>query len=52
MLGEHESCLDWLARAVEERDPLIVEFQPKPLYDGLRCHPRFHALLSTMHLTV
>ena len=51
-LGEPERCLDWLERAVEERDPLIVEFQPKPLYDGFRCHPRFQALLSTMHLPV
>ena len=52
MLGESESCLDWLEKAVEERDPLVVEFQPKPVYDGLRSHPRFQALLSTMHLPV
>jgi len=50
-LGESEPCLDWLEKAVYERDPLIVEFQPKPLYDGLRPHPRFQALLSTMRLT-
>jgi tetratricopeptide (TPR) repeat protein len=51
-LGEAERCLDWLEKAVEERNPPIVEFQPKPLYDGLRSHPRFQALLSTMHLPV
>jgi tetratricopeptide (TPR) repeat protein len=51
VLGEPERCLDWLEKAVEQRDPLIVEFQPKPIYDGLRHHPRFHALLSTMRLT-
>ena len=51
-LGETEPCLDWLEKAVEARDPLIVEFQPKPVYDGLRCHPRFQALLRTMHFTV
>jgi serine/threonine-protein kinase len=50
-LGELDACLDWLEKAVCERDPLIVEFQPKPLYDGLRLHPRFQALLSTMCLT-
>jgi hypothetical protein len=49
-LGEAESCLDWLEKAAEERDPLIVEFQPKPIYDGLRGHPRFKGLLSAMHL--
>ena len=51
-IGEPERCLDWLERAVEEREPAIVEFQPKPVYDGLRSHPRFRALLSTMHLPV
>ncbi len=50
-LGEPELCLDWLEKAVQERHPLIVEFQPKALYDGLRSYPRFQALLSTMCLT-
>lgn len=49
-LGDLDTCLDWLEKAVEERDPLIVEFQPKPLYDAFRPHPRFQALLSAMHL--
>jgi TolB-like protein/tetratricopeptide (TPR) repeat protein len=51
-LGEVDLCLDWLEKAVQERDPLIVEFQPKPIYDGLRRHPRFQALLSAMRLVV
>ena len=49
-LGESEACLDWLEKAVEEREPLIVELNPKPLYDAFRLHPRFQALLSTMRL--
>jgi len=49
-LGEPEPCLDWLERAVEEREPFIVEFPSKPLYDTLRPHPRFQALLATMRL--
>ena len=49
-LGEHERCLDWLEKAVEEREPLIVELHPRPLYDAVRPHPRFQALLSTMRL--
>jgi serine/threonine-protein kinase len=49
-LGEPEACLDWLEKAVDEREPLIVEFQPKPLYDAFRLHPRFQALLSTMRI--
>ncbi len=50
-LGEVDACLDWLEKAVEQRDPLIVEFQPKPIYDGIRGHPRFQSLLSAMRLT-
>jgi serine/threonine-protein kinase len=49
-LGEPEPCLDWLERAVEEREPFIVEFPSKPLYDTLRPHPRFQALLARMRL--
>ena len=49
-LGDPERCLDWLNEAVEEREPLIVEFQPKPLYDPFRIHPRFQQLLETMRL--
>ncbi len=49
-LGEIEGCLDWLEKAVEEREPAIVETHAAPLYDSLRRHPRFQALLSTMRL--
>ncbi len=49
-LGDSEQCLDWLEKAVEERHPLIVELNPKPLYDIIRPHPRFQALLSAMRL--
>jgi adenylate cyclase len=49
-LGEWDRCLDWLEKAIDERHPLIVEFAPKPLYDNVRHHPRFQALLSRMAL--
>ncbi|MBI4904445.1 MAG: tetratricopeptide repeat protein [Acidobacteria bacterium] len=49
-LGEPELCLNWLEKAVEEREPLIVELNPKPLYDTFRPHPRFRRLLSEMGL--
>jgi serine/threonine-protein kinase len=48
--GEVEPCLEWLAKGVTEREPLIVELNPKPLYSGIRSHPRFQALLAEMHL--
>ncbi len=49
-LGDVDACLDWLERAVEERDPQIIHFVVKSLYDPLRSHPRFQALVSRMHL--
>jgi TolB-like protein/Tfp pilus assembly protein PilF len=49
-LGDTETALDWMEKAVEERDPQIIHFGVKPLYDPLRGHPRFQALLDRMHL--
>jgi serine/threonine protein kinase/Tfp pilus assembly protein PilF len=52
-LGLHEvdECLEWLARAVEERDPIIVtSLKTAQGYDPLRPHPAFQALLRKMNL--
>ncbi|MBZ5617853.1 MAG: tetratricopeptide repeat protein [Acidobacteriia bacterium] len=49
-LRDVEQCLDWLERAVEERDPQIIHFPVKPLYDAFRGHPRFQALVERMGL--
>ncbi|HUI54142.1 MAG TPA: tetratricopeptide repeat protein [Bryobacteraceae bacterium] len=50
-LGDFESGLDWLERALEERDPQIIHFLVKPpLYGPLRDHPRFQALVERMRL--
>jgi hypothetical protein len=49
-LGLIESCIDWLEKAVEERDPQIIHFGVKPLYAPLRTHPRFQRLIDEMHL--
>jgi len=46
-----ENCLDWLEKAVDEREPQIIHFPIKPMYDGFRNHPRFQALLARMRLT-
>jgi len=50
-LQDVESCLDWLEKAVAEREPQIIHFPVKPMYDGLRAHPRFQALIASMRLT-
>ncbi len=49
-LGELDSTFEWLERAVEERDPHILDLPCKPLYDPIRDDPRFAALLHKMRL--
>jgi eukaryotic-like serine/threonine-protein kinase len=49
-LGEIETCLDWLDKAVEERDTTLFTMPADPIYDPLRSHPRYHALLRKMNL--
>jgi eukaryotic-like serine/threonine-protein kinase len=50
-LGEVDACLDWIARAVEERDPIIVtSLKTAPAYDRLRAHPVYQAWMRQMNL--
>ena len=52
-LGERDKSLEWIARAVEERDPATVTaLKIGPNYDPLRSHPAFEALLRTMNLVL
>jgi tetratricopeptide (TPR) repeat protein len=48
---ELDESLEWIARGIEERDPLIVTaLKSAPTYDRLRSHPVFPALLRKMNL--
>ena len=50
-LGELEPTLEWIAKGIEERDPIIVTpIRISPNYDRLRSHPSFQALLREMNL--
>jgi eukaryotic-like serine/threonine-protein kinase len=49
-LGQIEKCFDWLDKAVEEHEPIILQMAFNPLYDPLRSHPRYRALLRKMNL--
>jgi len=49
-LGETEKGLEWFERAIDERDGLIIHGHLFPIYDPLRSHPRYHALLRKMNL--
>lgn len=45
-LGDHATALALFERAFEERDPAIKHLAAEPMYDGIRSHPRFIALLE------
>ena len=50
-VGELDRCLEWIAKGIEERDPLLVTaLKTAPTYDRLRSHPAFPALLRKMNL--
>jgi serine/threonine-protein kinase len=49
-LGETDAVFQWLERAVEERDPLVLDLPCKPIWDGVRRDPRFDVLLTKMRL--
>jgi len=50
-LGERQESLEWIAKGIEERDPIIVTaLKSSPTYDPLRSHPAYQALLRKMNL--
>jgi serine/threonine protein kinase/Tfp pilus assembly protein PilF len=50
-LGDMEKGLEWLARGIEERDPVcVMALKSEPAYDPLRSHPTYRALLRKMNL--
>jgi hypothetical protein len=49
-LGDSESAMDWLERAVAQRTGSAYGIKGSFLFAPLRSHPRFHALLRQMNL--
>jgi serine/threonine-protein kinase len=50
-LGETDKVFDWLDKAVDDREPLLIgHLNHEPLYDPLRSDPRYRALLRKMNL--
>ena len=49
-LGEKESALDWLTKAVEEHADALVLLDVEPKFDPLRHEPRFQALRQRIGL--
>jgi serine/threonine-protein kinase len=50
-LGERDEALEWMARGIEEHDPILMtSLKMSPSYDPLRSHPAYQALLRKMNL--
>jgi tetratricopeptide (TPR) repeat protein len=49
-LGNTDSALDWLERAVDERNTGFYFPSVDPVWDAIRPTPRFRALMTRMHL--
>jgi len=49
-LGDWDAALDWMDRAIEARDPIIIPIKSFPFLDPVRGDARYQALLRKMHL--
>jgi eukaryotic-like serine/threonine-protein kinase len=49
-LNEMEKAFDWLEKAIDERDAMVMYTPSFHLADPLRSHPRYRALLRKMNL--
>jgi tetratricopeptide (TPR) repeat protein len=49
-LGETDSAIAWLEKAVDQRDERVVMLKVDPHFDSLRSDPRFHNLLGRLGL--
>ncbi len=49
-LGERDAAFEWMDKAIETRDPIIMPIKTFPFLDPVRGDPRYAALLRKMHL--
>jgi len=49
-LGEVEKSFDWMEKAIEEREGMILHIHIEPSLDPLRSQPRYRDLLRKMNL--
>jgi len=50
-LGDLDTAIDWLNRAIDGRDPCLVDLAVAPQWDRLRADPRFEGCLARMGLS-
>ena len=49
-LGEKDQAFEWLSKACDERDPLVIWLKIDPTVDNLRSDPQFAQVLEDMGL--
>ena len=49
-LGDWDGALEWMDRAIDARDPIVMPIRSFPFLDPVRGDARFQALLRKMHL--
>src|SRR6266478_4849039 len=49
-LGDRDHCLEWLNRALLQRDGVLIELSIQPRFDNLHSDPRFQDLLRRLNL--
>ncbi|MFI5180979.1 MAG: protein kinase [Thermoanaerobaculia bacterium] len=49
-LADWDTAFEWINRAIETRDPIIMPIKTFPFLDAVRGDPRYRALLQKMHL--
>jgi len=49
-LGEIDRALECIDKAIDDHDGGMIHLHLVPIYDPLRSHPRYHALLRKMNL--
>ena len=48
-LGEIDQGFEWLEKAYEERDTVMIRLKVNPQFDKVRSDPRFKAMLKRMN---
>jgi pentatricopeptide repeat protein len=49
-LGEIDTAVEWVEKAIEQREPIITILKVWPAFDPIRSHPRYPGLLKQMNL--
>ena len=50
LLGERDAAFEWIAKAIDQREPLVIFIGTWRAFDGLRSDSRYSGLLRRMNL--